>query len=51
MTDRDKIAIMREALDHISDHAPWGGLDYLDHVQWMQKLALNALKDTGEYSD
>jgi hypothetical protein len=43
---RDALAaennVLREALDEISDHAPWGGTKD-KHIAWMQNIAIAAL--------
>ena len=45
---RAQVAALREALDHIADHPPWGGEDITDYIKWMQKVARAALTDTAE---
>ena len=45
---RAQVAALREALDNIADHAPWGGPDITDWIKWMQGVARAALTDTEE---
>ena len=46
-----RIAVLREALDNIADHAPWGGPDIREYVKWMQDIASRALSDPDTRAD
>ncbi len=42
------VAALREALEQLSDFAPWGGTDFAAFTKWVQQTATAAISDTAQ---